>query len=86
MLYKTKNGMQTGFVPGVGEIVGGQIDSPVKLEGANLVEVTEVPTPQPQITAQEVASAALAASPPPQAQPTASNVQNTNISTEATNG
>lgn len=38
-LYKTKNGQQTGVVPGVGEIVNGKIEGPDNLESANLVKV-----------------------------------------------
>jgi hypothetical protein len=59
-LYKTKNGMLTGSVPGVGEIVDGLIEGPDNLEGPNLVKVD-----QPQ-----VAPAAPVASP----QPTAPNI------------
>lgn len=34
--YKTKDGTKTGFIPGVGEIVDGEISSPVELESPNL--------------------------------------------------
>lgn len=40
-LWKTKNGQQEGFVPGVGQIVAGKIDIPdnVEVESSNLVKV-----------------------------------------------
>lgn len=67
-LYKTKNGQMTGFVPGVGEIVDGKIESPVKLEG-NFEKVTEAPqTPAP---------AAPVASPTPAPTPQVNQVENT---------
>lgn len=59
-LYKTKNGMQDGFVPGVGAIVNGMIEGPDNLESPNLVKVD-----QPQIAASQTAPAAPVASPQP---------------------
>lgn len=78
-LYKTKNGVKTGVVPGVGVIVDGQIESPIKLEG----NFEEVVPEQTQPTAQVAAPAAPAVSPPPvqqqpQAAPNPQPVQNTN--------
>lgn len=63
--YKTTNGVQTGFVPGVGEIVDGIIEAPENWQhGANFEKVVETPK-QEQPT---VALAAPAASPAPQTQ------------------
>lgn len=53
MLYKTKNGLKTGFVPGVGRIVDGLIETSVLLEGGNLelVETKQEEQQQPNQTA-----------------------------------
>lgn len=39
MLYKTTNGQLTGFVPGVGAIVDGKIETDQVLESSNLQAV-----------------------------------------------
>lgn len=46
--YQTKDGTQDGFVPGVGQIVGGKITVPdgIVLENANLELVVDQPQPQ----------------------------------------
>lgn len=40
--YKTVDGSQTGFIPGVGEIIDGVITSDQPLENANLALVEDV--------------------------------------------
>lgn len=38
--WKTKNGVQTGFVPGVGEIVNGEIEASENWNAPNFEKVT----------------------------------------------
>jgi hypothetical protein len=47
--YKTKDGTQSGFVVGVGQIVDGKIEVPdgVIIENANLVKVEDQPQTAP---------------------------------------
>lgn len=46
--YKVK-GVENGFIPGVGKVVNGMIETSVKLEGHNyeLLDTQEVETPAP---------------------------------------
>lgn len=46
--YKTKDGSSTGFVPGVGAIVDGQISSDTPIESPNLQLVNDVAGAEPQ--------------------------------------
>lgn len=39
--YKTKDGQQTGFIPGVGAIVDGEITSDTPIENPNLMIVRD---------------------------------------------
>ena len=72
--YKTKDGSQTGFVPGVGAIVDGLLkNAPDNLENANLVKV-ETPIPsQPPAPAAPAASPSVNPAPMP-ATPTANPI------------
>lgn len=61
-IYKTKDGTQTGFVPGVGEIVNGLLTVPdgIVIENANLekIEPEKLEEPsQPQASAAPAAPA-----------------------------
>lgn len=48
--YKSTNGVQTGFVPGVGEIVNGVIEAPENWQHNNLFEkVVEQPKVAPAV-------------------------------------
>lgn len=48
--YKVK-GVENGFIPGVGKVVNGMIETSVKLEGHNyeLIDTQETGTPTPPV-------------------------------------